>query len=104
MGVTEIPCKHIFIFLWLHTKYNSQLIAPDLSLAFQTPTLLYVRLFIAKETVEKALLQQKLHLQNIKNELLLIMCNSPFSSPYFFPFLPLTSWTLLSLSLDSAKH
>lgn len=43
MGVIKSPGKHFFISLWLHTKYNSQLIAPDLSRAFQNPTLLYVK-------------------------------------------------------------
>jgi len=81
MGVIKSPCKHIFIFLWLHTKYNSQLIALDLSLVFQNPTLTVCQgLDIAEETVLKALLQQKLHLQNIKNELLLIIRNLWFCS------------------------
>lgn len=105
MGVIKSPCKHIFIFLWFDTKQNSQLIALDLSLVLQNPTLTVCqRLDIAEETVLKALLQQKLHLQNIKNYLLLIIRNLWFCSLYFFSFLPLTSWTLLSLSIDSAKH
>lgn len=38
------PSKHFFFkFLGLHTKYNGQLIAPDLHLAFQNPTSLNVK-------------------------------------------------------------
>lgn len=43
MGVIKSPGRQIFIFLQLYIKYDSQLIAPDLHLAFQNPTLQYVK-------------------------------------------------------------
>lgn len=80
MAVIKSPRKHIFISLWLHAKYNSQLIAPDLRGASKNPTLLYVKDYYCKGNCWKSLAAAKLRLQYIKNELLLIMCNSWFSS------------------------
>lgn len=96
MGVIKPPRKHIFISLWLHAKYMSTdcswfkrcLPKPNLTVCY------------CKGNCWKSFAAAKLHLQYIKNELLLIMCNSWFSSLYFFR----TSWTLLSLSVHRAKH
>jgi hypothetical protein len=43
MGIIKSLAKHIFYIVGLHTKYNGQLIAPDLQLAFPHPTLQYVK-------------------------------------------------------------
>lgn len=111
----KIPSKHFFLFLGLHTKYNGQLIAPDLHLAFQNPTLLNVKGWMLQTKLfEKLCCRKQKQKQNRTkypqttaftkrkiHEPPLIMLYSEFSSPFF---LSLPSGAPLRLPVDSAKH
>lgn len=108
------PLASIFLLLCLrlHTKYNGQLIAPDLHLAVQNLTECQ-RLDTAEETVFKALLQKKNKIKRkqqkpnhciYKSQNLWTTLNYALFRISLCLFLCLSSGTPLRLPVDSANH